>query len=521
MAAVSSSMNDDNGNPQPDISVVQKYEDYCVLLVTRGFGGPQEIQKWLRGQEESACFRNATDTVAAIEKPCPATTVANGGQNTAASQESNNNHTMIRNAVLLNYHCKAYARGLVLAARNKSAAQLVSHVQLTVQCLCKGYLKPQEEQQLEHTLGKTDCQLRIKGLQAARSNTLGYISLVQATNLPSSRSPDCTFVIPRQFRRQLKASGFPVLGHTKDCQQFRGESLCMSVIKLQFQVATTDGAGAVVEEVVCIERAPRLKILLEREERFWKESNTEADVQAMDDATISKPTAYIAGKASFLGHQFFVNSAVMIPRPGSEAVVQRALELYQETTELRNESSPPRILDLGTGSGCLLLSLLRRLPMHAVGVGVDKSTEALKVSRQNAMALGLAPQCTLQEGDFGQLDMLALESSPFDIVVCNPPYHTRGGRQQINAASVAHEPSMALFVEHANMLVHYRDVLQGLKRGKLVHRGTVLVFEVCKDNAKHVGALMQENGLELIRIGKDAKDCVRTAEGVFRGFATS
>jgi HemK-like putative methylase len=485
-----------NDHPR-GITVVKQYEDYCVLLVTRGVGGPQELLKWLRGHDESQCFVKTPS----VETPCD----DDASINTCSSQ-----------AVLVSPHCKAYARSLVLVARDKTSLQRVTRLQLSMHCLCQGYIQPNTEQVLFHKLTdrqqQLPCRMHIKSLQVSHSNTLGHITLLEATNMPDEESSALSTLVPRQFRRQLKAAGFKVLGHTKDCQQFRGESLCMSVIKLHFE----NGRGC--SETVQTDPAPRLKAIMEKEERFWREK---ASSVTPEDATyvyqgVAKPAAYLTGHAAFDGLEFQVNSSVMIPRSGSEAVVRRALRLYKEQKGVQGANSTldrPWILDLGTGSGCLLLSLLHRLP-HARGVGVDKSCAALDVAKQNALSLGLESRFALMEGDFSQLGNLSIDHS-FDIVVCNPPYHTRGGRQQIDFSSVTHEPSMALFVEYDDMLVHYQNVVKGL--AKLVHSGTILVFEVCRDNAKHVAALMLDNRMEQVSIGNDDKGLVRTAAGVFMG----
>jgi release factor glutamine methyltransferase len=498
-----------SSSPKRGITVVKQYEEYCVLQVTRGVGGPQELLKWLRGQDGSQCF--VTVPSVKIPPPCGIITI----------RDDDNARIIRSQAVLGSPHCKAYAQSLVLVARDKNWLERVTRLQLTFQCLCQGYIQPNTEEVLFHNLidmqRQQPCRLHIRSLQVSHSNTLGHITLLEATNLPldndESSTATCNTIVPRQFRRQLKAAGFKVLGHTKDCQQFRGESLCMSVIKLHFQ----NDRGC--SETVQIDPAPRLKAIMEKEERFWQEKACSGTRTLLDDDKsiyqgIAKPAAYLSGRAVFDGLEFHVNSSVMIPRSGSEAIVRRALALYDETKEVQGDSSTlgyPWILDLGTGSGCLLLSLLKRLP-HARGLGIDKSCAALETSQQNASSLGLESRCALMEGDFSQLDNLSVDHA-FDIVVCNPPYHTRGGRQQIDFCSATHEPAMALFVEYDDMLVHYQNVVQGL--AKHVQPGTILVFEVCRDNAKHVATLMRDSGLEQVSVGSDDKGLVRTAEGIF------
>ena len=105
-----------------------------------------------------------------------------------------------------------------------------------------------------------------------------------------------------------------------------------------------------------------------------------------------EPMAYILGEREFWGLPFKVSPAVLVPRPDSETLIEAALALMPVRTE------PWRILDLGVGSGCLLLTLLREFP-NARGVGVDASADALEVAQANADALGVGPRTTLVGGD--------------------------------------------------------------------------------------------------------------------------
>jgi HemK-like putative methylase len=356
--------------------------------------------------------------------------------------------------------------------------------------------------------------MSIQSLQVIPSNTAGSLSLVVIRNLPGD-----AFLISRQFRKQTALAGHPILGNAQDALSFRGESLCMSVTQLDFEL---DG----IAQRISIEPAPRLQTVLDREARFFCSTTTSREIswkngekeKEQENTVLPLPLAYQTGTANFDGLMFKVTPAVMIPRTGSEALVQRAIELYHQT-QTQISSSPTtttKVLDLGTGSGCLLLSLLHRLPLQATGVGIDQSPEALQIAAQNAVALGLDDRCSFQQGSFAQLpDCLLVDKSTvfFDICLCNPPYHTPGGRKPLDAATLQYEPSQALLVEKENPLRHYRTVLQGLPR--IVQKGTILVLEVFKDNAQGVLVLLQEYGLKQTRIGKDARECIRTVEGIY------
>ena len=145
-----------------------------------------------------------------------------------------------------------------------------------------------------------------------------------------------------------------------------------------------------------------------------------AEKQALSAATAStidtlaarrlarEPVARIVGEKEFWGLSFIVTPAVLVPRPETETVVEVALSLV-------NRAAPLRIIDLGTGSGAILLALLSELP-HARGTGIDIAADALDVARANARRLGLADRA-----DFALSDFAAVEGS-FDLVVSNPPY---------------------------------------------------------------------------------------------------
>jgi len=459
------------------------------------------------------------------------------------SSHNNNNVGSAVSAVQVNAHYRAYARGLVLLARNKAVAKRIQNLTVTIDCLCEGFFEPSSSTLLKHSLWnrkKTKripvCQILVKGIQTAKSNTVGTISLVSIINVPPTTTT--TVVLPsRHYRQQMKANGTSILGNAEDAKSFRGEPLCMSVVQLEFDIVGRCGKSQ-HHELVTIPALPRLQIILEREQRFAREIIT-SDAFSCDFSCTTNPqhpvadmpAAYLCQEAQFDGLTFHVTPAVMIPRPGSEAVVQRAVESF--CWEKSVPLDQVRVLDLGTGSGCLLLSILQRLP-GAVGVGLDLSKDALAVAQQNALKLGITSRCRFLQGTFDNLENVLVDSGyevmngAFDIVVCNPPYHIKrkGGRRQLDAATLQHEPPMALFVQEDNDVTtngfdndfvrHYRSVLNSLRRWSLVRKGTVLIFEVFKGNAQHVFKLMKDAyQLEKVAIGRDNKGCIRTVEGSY------
>ena len=174
--------------------------------------------------------------------------------------------------------------------------------------------------------------------------------------------------------------------------------------------------------------------------------------------------AYLVGRREFLDHSFLVGPGVLVPRPETEEVVEAALEAIAGR-------EAPRILDLGVGSGCILLSILARLP-DAVGVGIDASPEALEYARRNAAELGVAERAALREGDL----FSALEAAEtFDLVISNPPYVKEGDREGLMPDVRDHEPSMALFVP-GDGLAFYHRILEGAQPH--LAPGGVIVLEL-------------------------------------------
>ncbi len=159
-----------------------------------------------------------------------------------------------------------------------------------------------------------------------------------------------------------------------------------------------------------------------------------------------QPLQYVLGKSHFFGHTFFVNPSVLIPRPETEALVQLIID-----------DAPPdnaRILDIGTGSGCIAISLALALP-HVQVAALDYSEAALATARQNALAL--AADVTFFHGD-----ILAQQSlqAPVDILVSNPPYVRRHEQRLMARHVLDHEPHSALFVPDDDPLIFYKKIAE-------------------------------------------------------------
>jgi len=197
-----------------------------------------------------------------------------------------------------------------------------------------------------------------------------------------------------------------------------------------------------------------------------------------------EPMAYILGEREFWGLPFTVSPAVLIPRPDSETVIETVLDF------LPDRSRKLRILDLGLGSGCLLLTLLREYP-QATGVGIDASEAALAVARANAETLGVASRARLLAADWRQEGWTSSLEGPFDLLVSNPPYIESAAVEGLMPEVSAHEPRLALD-GGADGLAAYRIIAAAAPR--LVAAGGWAVVEGGEGQAADIAALFAAAG---------------------------
>lgn len=207
-----------------------------------------------------------------------------------------------------------------------------------------------------------------------------------------------------------------------------------------------------------------------------------------------EPVSHIIGERAFWTSVFKVTSDVLDPRPDTETLVEAALR-----AEWRS------VLDLGTGSGCILLSLLKERD-GSTGVGVDLSEAALSVARDNAARLGLGGVAR-----FVQSDWFAEVTGRFDLIVSNPPYITAAAFEALTPELRLHEPKLAL-TPGGDGLEAYRVIAQNAAAH--LTPGGALVVEIGHDQADAVCALFAQAGFGGLRVFPDinGKDRVITAK---------
>lgn len=207
-----------------------------------------------------------------------------------------------------------------------------------------------------------------------------------------------------------------------------------------------------------------------------------------------EPMSHILGWREFWSLRFKVTPDVLTPRPDSETLVAAVL------AALPDRRAKLRVLDLGVGSGCLLLSLLHELP-NATGVGIDRSARALVVARQNARVLGLADRVELRAGDWGE----GVEEV-FDVVVSNPPYIPSDDIASLDPEVSEHEPWLALD-GGPDGLDCYRRLVGEL--GYLVKPGGLVALEVGKGQTATVARLVRAAGFRSLTTHDDLAGVAR------------
>ncbi len=210
-----------------------------------------------------------------------------------------------------------------------------------------------------------------------------------------------------------------------------------------------------------------------------------------------EPLQYIVGSARFHGHRFKVTPAVLIPRPETEQLIDMIVD--------ENPASDLRVLDMGTGSGCIAISLARALKFAQVDA-LDVSRDALAVARENAASLKVKVR-------FFESDMLSPQPpARYDIIVSNPPYVCWSERESMERNVLDYEPGQALFVPDNDPLLFYKAI--AAYAAQSLERGGRLYLEINQRFGNEVKRLLEGNGFDEVRIIEDSYGKTRFAAAV-------
>jgi release factor glutamine methyltransferase len=225
--------------------------------------------------------------------------------------------------------------------------------------------------------------------------------------------------------------------------------------------------------------------------------------QLCERRAAGEPLAYIVGRREFFGLDLLVDQRVLVPRPETETVVEWALEILGSrpwiADRVRNDSLSPRVIDLGTGSGAIALSIKKARP-QAVVDAVDSSSDALEVARANARHLSLAV-------NFVQASWLAASGQRYDLIIGNPPYVAQADP---HLAALKHEPLRALAAGHDGL----QDIRTIIDQAPAhLQPGGWLMLEHGWDQAEAVRGLLAAAGLQDVATRHDLAGIERCSGG--------
>lgn len=222
---------------------------------------------------------------------------------------------------------------------------------------------------------------------------------------------------------------------------------------------------------------------------------------AMSKLQLGTPIQYVLGKAHFYGRDFYVSPHVLIPRFETEELVHL---IIQEST-----LAAPRILDVGTGSGCIPITISLEMP-QSKATGIDISPDAIEVAARNARTLNVSV-------NFLRVDILneVLPSGPWDIIVSNPPYVRHLEKEMMHQNVLKHEPELALFVSDEDPLLFYREITQ--KAISNLNAGGKLYFEINEAFGHKAKHLIEEEGFSNVNIHRDLQGKDRMISATWLG----
>ena len=209
--------------------------------------------------------------------------------------------------------------------------------------------------------------------------------------------------------------------------------------------------------------------------------------ELISDRIKYKPIAYLIGEKSFWKYEFKINSKVLIPRPDTELIVEQVLKIYKNKPKIK-------FLELGVGSGCLILSILKERK-DFLGVGVDLSEDCINICKINAIKLRVQNRLKLFKTDIDNFNL-----GKYDLIVSNPPYIKKLDLTKLDKDVIKYEPKLALD-GGLDGLSKIRKVIE--KSSELIKLNGKLILEIAHDQRDMVKNILIKNGFFVNRVVKD------------------
>ena len=207
----------------------------------------------------------------------------------------------------------------------------------------------------------------------------------------------------------------------------------------------------------------------------------------INERSKSKPIAYLTGKKEFWKYEFCINEKVLIPRPDTELLIDEVIKIFKHKNKIN-------ILDIGVGSGCIILSILKE-KINFVGTGIDLSDECLKLCKINANNLGIKNRLKLIKSDIDNFN-----NGKYDLIISNPPYIKKLDLRNLDKEIINFEPNLALDGGLEGMS-EIRKVVN--KSSELIKKGGKLILEIAYDQTKEVKEFLRTQGFYINSVVKD------------------
>ncbi|MDC3154803.1 peptide chain release factor N(5)-glutamine methyltransferase [Pelagibacteraceae bacterium] len=208
----------------------------------------------------------------------------------------------------------------------------------------------------------------------------------------------------------------------------------------------------------------------------------------------NEPISYLTNIREFWKYEFYINESVLIPRHDSEIIIETVLKYVP------NINKKYSILDLGTGSGCLIISLLKEYK-NSHGLGIDIDLKALKVAKTNKSMLLNESRLMFSNDSFEKF-----QTKEFDIIVCNPPYIPVSQMDNIEDQVTLYEPHQSLFAEEDGLL-NYKNIIKNLRKN--INKDQIIFFEIGINQSSSVINLLKINNFAVISVENDLANIPR------------